>query len=191
MLKIAITPPDILDDEPRRIAMILEHGWDYVHLRHPSHTTSEIKAIIESLPPRVHGRIKLHGHFELLHEFNLGGIHLNSRCPEAPIRYRGAVSRTCHTLAEVREWADKTDYVTLSPIFDSISKEGYKSRFLRKELETLPENKVVALGGVTPQRIGDIASLPFVGFAMLGYLFDGTDLEALSAKLDNIDRLRI
>lgn len=190
MLKIAITPPDILDDEPRRIAMILDHGWDFVHLRHPSHTTSEVKSIIEALHPHLHKRLKLHGHFELLHEFNLGGIHLNSRCPETPARYNGAVSRTCHSINEVRVWADRVEYVTLSPIFDSISKIGYQSRLHREELKTLPEGKVVALGGITPERLGDIAGLPFVGFAMLGHLFDGNDLETLSAKLDDIDRLQ-
>ena len=187
MLKIAVTPPDILDDEPRCITMILDHGWDFVHLRHPDASLREVKNVIESMPPRLHVRLRLHGHFELLNEFNLGGIHLNSRCPVPPPRYTGSVSRTCHTVNEVAEEAHKYDYVTLSPIFDSISKQGYTGAFSDEELMSLPKDKVVALGGISPDRFKELSAYPFAGFAMLGYLFGMTDADTLRSRLNAVD----
>lgn len=187
MLRIAITPTDILPDEPARITMILDHGWDYVHLRHPDASLRDIKNVIEKIPQRLHRRIRLHGHFELLNEFNLGGIHLNSRCPSPPELYKGSISRTCHSLAEVEEWMPKVEYMTLSPIFDSLSKAGYKKGFNHEQLASLPSGKVVALGGVEPSKIKELRQYPFVGFAMLGYLFDGGSIESLKAKLQLLD----
>lgn len=187
MLKIAITPPEISDDEAKRIAVILNHGWDYVHLRHPDASIRYIKNIIEDISPRLHSRLRLHGHFELLNEFNLGGIHLNSRCPKAPRLYRGPVSRTCHTVEEVYRHAGDVDYATLSPIFDSVSKHGYKAAFTPDELHGIPKDKVVALGGIIPERFDELSKYPFYGFAMLGYIFDGGTLENLTAKLHNVD----
>ena len=182
-LRIAVTPPDALENEPIWIKVILEAGWDYVHLRHPGATLREMKAIIESLPPVYHSRLRLHGHFELLNEFNLGGIHLNSRCPDAPARYNGSVSRTCHTIEEVQEYKDYFDYMTLSPIFPSVSKPGYSGSFAAEELASLPEGKVVALGGVTPLRMPELALLPFKGYAVLGYLAGAKSIEDLRLRL--------
>lgn len=66
------------------------------------------------------------------------------------------------------------DYLTLSPIYDSISKEGYKSSFERKDLENEIRNlpiDVIALGGVTPDKFEELKAIGFAGAAMLGYFF--------------------
>ncbi|MDE6457549.1 MAG: thiamine phosphate synthase [Muribaculum sp.] len=183
LLKIAITPTELFQDEALWIKTILEAGWDYVHLRHPGATLRDVKAVIERIPPKLHSKLRLHGHFELLNEFNLGGIHLNSRCPEAPAMYRGAISRTCHTIEEIETYSARHDYLTLSPIFPSISKPGYSGTFTESLLSTLPEGKVIALGGVTPRRLDAIAGLPFKGYAVLGYLFSSQSLDELKSRL--------
>ena len=172
MLKIAITP-EISDprNEIGEIRAILDGGWDRVHLRHPSATRDELLGIIEALPSDLHGRIVLHSHFDLTDVFTLGGLHLNHRCPSAPDSYSGPLSRSCHSIAEIK--SDQTyAYVTLSPIFDSISKRGYSSAFTGDDLAGLSDidMPVIALGGVTPERIGELKRYNFSGFAMLGAL---------------------
>lgn len=188
-LRIAITPAEPFQDEALWIKTILEAGWDYVHLRHPSATLRDVKAVIERVPTRLHSRLRLHGHFELLNEFNLGGIHLNSRCPEAPPMYRGAVSRTCHTVEEVETYKDRHDYLTLSPIFPSISKPGYSAEFTDSQLLALPEGKVVALGGITLERLPELSAYPFKGYAVLGYLFGAQSLDDLHSRLTHFPPL--
>ena len=127
MLKIAITPEEISYDEARRVMTILDNGWDMVHLRHPGATIRDVRHIIERIPQRLHRKLRLHGHFSLVNEFNLGGLHLNSRCPNPPANYSGPLSRSCHTPDEVATSANtgRYDYVTLCPVFDSLSKAGY------------------------------------------------------------------
>lgn len=176
--KIAITPEQIESDEPRLIQEALLSGFDYVHLRHPDASLRDMRNLIESISPRYHSRLKLHGHFELLHSFNLGGVHLNSRCPSAPQQFTGSISRSCHSIDELFEVKD-CEYVTLSPIFDSISKQGYKSAFSDEDLRRLSQVRnvpVIALGGVTPERVKLLEPYGFSGYAVLGALRSFLDL---------------
>lgn len=169
-LKIFITPEEISDGENELVVRLLDQGWDYVHLRHPAASLSDMRRLIESIPQRYHNRLRLHGHFELATQFNLGGLHLNGRCPKAPDFYTGSVSRSCHSIEELTKSTD-CDYVTLSPIFDSISKPGYKSSFTADELLQLNEISkplVIALGGITPERLEQLKPYNFGGYAVKG-----------------------
>lgn len=189
MLRIAITAPDILPDEPQRIAAVLDSGWDYVHVRHPQASLRQVRRIIDDLHPRYHSRLRLHGHFELVYELNLGGLHLNSRCPEPPALYQGRLSRSCHSVDEAIDAisSGRYDYVTLSPIFPSISKPGYSGHFTADDLKRLPAQGIVALGGVTPERVSEIRRMPFEGYAVLGYLFGQPDLSAMTEHIKQFD----
>jgi len=175
MIRIAITP-EVIDEqnEAHTVVTILDNGWDRVHLRHPSASRRDMINLLEKIPQKYHGQLVLHGHFDLSNEFNLGGLHLNHRCPEPPRLYTGALSKSCHSIEEVRESAGQGfAYVTLSPIFDSISKTGYKSNFSPKkleELEGITDVPVIALGGINFNRLNEIRRYKFSGYAMLGAL---------------------
>ncbi|MCM1518093.1 MAG: thiamine phosphate synthase [Pseudoflavonifractor sp.] len=188
MRRIAITSPEPSRDETRQIRAILDCGWDMVHLRHPSASLTDMRRLIESIPQQLHDRLRLHGHFQLLNEFNLGGIQLNSRSPEGPANYHGAASRSCHTIDELARYAPDCDYMTLSPIFDSISKPGYTGRFDAAQLSSIPPGKVIALGGVTPDNVGKLGRYPFAGYAVLGYLFQSPPGE-FTRRLRQFDNL--
>ena len=115
----------------------------------------------------------IHDFFELAAPYGLRGIHLNSRRSETPPGYTGHVSRSCHSIDEVVRYKAQCDYVFLSPIFDSISKQGYSAAFscsalLEWSSAGIIDSKVFALGGVTPDRIGRLRALGFGGAAMLG-----------------------
>lgn len=164
-LRVAITPEAILPDEARRVALLLDSRWDFVHLRHPGASRRDMLNLIKSIPQRYHSRLRLHSHFDLAAEFNLGGLHLNGRCPEPPACYSGSLSKTCHSIAEVAE-ARGMDYVTLSPVFDSVSKPGYRGAFDAAAIELPAGVRVLALGGVTPENAGLLDR--FAGYAVLG-----------------------
>lgn len=147
-----------------------------------------MRRVIEAVPQKYHRRLRLHGHFELVNEFNLGGLHLNSRCPLAPENYNGSVSRTCHSLEEVKN-AVSVEYVTLSPIFDSVSKVGYNAAFSRDELLSIvKDDKVIALGGITPHTAAELSRYGFIGYAVLGYLFNSPDVSILKNRLDEFEK---
>lgn len=172
-LKIAVTAEDFIPGEASRIAQLLtEEGFDYVHIRKPHASTREVSDLIEDIPYPLRKRLRLHGHFDLLNQFNLAGAHLNSRCSEAPAAAR-SLTRSCHSLEETENQDREYKYVFLSPVFDSISKKGYTSQFNPYEIKGKMQAKnVIALGGVTPDKFEMLKDAGFAGAAMLGALWD-------------------
>ena len=169
---IVITNPEPTFGEETAITMLLESGAaDFVHLRKPDACYQDFRHMIETIPARLHPRLKIHSHFSLLGEFCLGGAHLNSRHPARPENSE-YTSRSCHSVAELSDNSDVFCYQTLSPVFDSISKQNYHSRFNAAELKgKISDLNVIALGGVMPQHLRDLKRAGFIGAAMLGYVW--------------------
>ncbi len=171
---IVITLPTFFSGEGAEIERLLNtNTCDAVHLRKPDSTEADMERLITAIPPELHGRLVTHDHFNLAVRYALGGVHLNRRNSIAPHAWQGTVSRSCHTLEEVSEWREHCDYVTLSPIFDSISKAGYTSRFTREQLiaahsDGIINEKVMALGGVTFARLDEVERMGFGGAMILG-----------------------
>ncbi len=173
MLWITITRPDFFPGESVFISRLLASGVDIVHLRKPGATAADCARLLDELPADDRRRIVVHDFFELVEPYGLRGIHLNARRSTVPDDYKGHVSRSCHSLEEVKLYKAACDYVFLSPIFDSVSKQGYASAFTDEALkqassEGIIDRKVVALGGVTPDKISYLRRLGFGGAAMLG-----------------------
>ena len=127
--------------------------------------------------PEYRTRIVIHDFFSLKDKYLLGGIHLNSRHPEAPANYEGILSRACHSLEEVETTVSLFNYVLMSPVYDSISKQGYRSGYSKDELKQAQESgviheKVVALGGISEVNLAEIKSLGFGGAALLGDIWN-------------------
>jgi thiamine-phosphate pyrophosphorylase len=82
-------------------------------------------------------------------------------------------------------YKDECDYLFLSPIFDSISKQGYSSAFgsdmLRQAADDgIIDDKVIALGGVTFDKLPYLRDLNFGGVAMLGALYSHEGVKRLN-----------
>lgn len=176
MLKIAITLPDAIDGEAAIIRRLLADGIDYVHLRKPHAGIDYCRLLLSELTLAQRSRVVIHDYITLYEEFALRGIHLSKNITHYYNGYHGSRTRSCHSLHEVAQYKDECDYLFLSPIFDSISKCGYTSNFSHEELlsaskEGIIDNRVIALGGITPDKIPYLASLHFGGVAMSGYLY--------------------
>ena len=98
--------------------------------------------IMPAIPAEYHSRIVLHEHFELTTGYRLAGIHLNSRNNTLPEGFAGSISRSCHSLQEVQD-NKQLDYVFLSPIFQSISKEGYGNGFPMERLREAAASGII------------------------------------------------
>ncbi|MBR4046432.1 MAG: thiamine phosphate synthase [Alistipes sp.] len=177
MRLIAITTPKVTDDDASIIGRLLDRGIDIIHLRKPESTIDECRKLLTKLTAEQRSKIVIHDYPELYFEFSLRGVHINRNITSLPIGYNGSTSRSCHTFEEVLRYKEECDYLFLSPIFDSISKRGYKSRFSdevlrRASVEGLIDSKVIALGGVTLDKIPYLRSLNFGGVAMMGAIND-------------------
>ena len=173
MMTIVITLPYFFDGEAEQIVQLLHSSVDLIHIRKLESKAEEVERLIMSIPSEYYPRLVLHDHHELAMKYHLHGVHLNGRNPEPPVGWEGSVSKSCHSLEEVKEWKEKCDYVSLSPIFDSISKQGYHAAFSSTEIEEasrqgIIDKKVLALGGVTFNKIDDVLRMGFGGGMILG-----------------------
>lgn len=195
MKLIVITSPDFLVGEATAISSLFDAGLEILHLRKPTSTIDELRCLLKQIPECYMDRIVVHEHFSLVDEFHLKGIHLNRRNSSLPNDYDSQVSCSCHSLEEVAKKKNSVDYLFLSPIFDSISKEGYNSSFGKDELKMASENyiideKVIALGGIDPQNIPEIKELGFGGIAVLGYIWNSSVEADVNIVVDNYLKLR-
>ena len=174
---LVITRPG-LEDETALCNELFAKGLGRLHLRKPEARRKQLADWIERIEPPYRRRIVVHDHFDLALQFGLGGIHLGRRNPDVPEwfdRKHFSLSRSCHSIAEVKSCQADYDYVFLSPIFDSISKQGYRAAFSREELaeaRDLLSRNVYALGGITFERLPEVERLGFAGAAMLGGFWD-------------------
>lgn len=173
MLNIVyFTRPEFFGYEAEQIAAHFENGLQILHLRKPDASAAEYENLLRQIPEVFHERITLHDHFELADRFAVGGVHLNRRNAIYNGARRLRLSKSCHSIDELRD-ISKFDYVTLSPIFNSISKAGYNSAFSHEELlqyskAGLINEKVYALGGVNFENMRKLEQYAFGGCAMLG-----------------------
>lgn len=176
MKLVVLTLPDMVENEYRAINRMFEAGLEILHLRKPNSTADEISELIEKIDLCYHKRITLHDHFELSARYGIGGLHLNRRNPEIPYGFKGRISASCHLLDEVKIRKGQCDYVFLSPIFNSISKEGYGSNFTLMELEQasaggIVDEAVYALGGIGLDEVKILKKYTFGGAAVLGWIW--------------------
>jgi len=88
------------------------------------------------------------------------------------------VSTSLHLINSIMRYNPEYNYVFLSPIFDSISKVGYKNTFSEITLrDALKKTKyeVVAMGGVNYDVLDKVKEYGFKGFALLGSIWTNPD----------------
>ena len=184
MKLIVITSPQFVRCETEILSSLFDAGLEILHLRKPESTEQELEKLIAGLPGCYLQRIVIHDHFPLAARWGLRGIHLNSRHPLPPPFHQGSISCSCHSIAEVCERKPSCDYLFLSPIFDSISKQGYRAGFPSDVLQQahhkgIIDDKVMALGGVEFSRLPQLRQWGFGGAAMLGDIWQRSPEEIL------------
>lgn len=184
---IGITRPDFFEGEAARISELLaSHRVDLIHVRKPEATQLQVASLLSQLSAQERRCVMIHDFFPLAPQFGLRGIHLNGRHSQIPVYIHSGfkVSCGCHSFGELMAQKARTDadglplmdYLFLSPVFDSISKHGYRSTFAPQVLAEAAkrgviDQRVVALGGVRPAKFDQLSQWHFGGAAMLGNLW--------------------
>jgi thiamine-phosphate pyrophosphorylase len=198
MRLIILSPPDDYPDEPAVACRIIQLSSATFHLRKPGHTRERLVDYLEQIPAEHHRRIMVHGHPHLLDRFGLKGIHFTEKERTGNlrvIRRLGQVRPGCrfssafHRISDIPIYDGLFDYIVISPVFDSISKPGYRAAFDHAELKRFlsrTEHTVFALGGLNAQRVATAASLGFRGIAVLGAIWDAPVPEAAAVQLSAV-----
>lgn len=190
MKLIVISSPVNIPYEEESLTSLFDEGLSSFHLRKPEMSDKDLIDFLTKIPPKYYRRIVIHSHFHLLKKYNLKGIHLPGfyykQLRDAELKtllHTGkskglSISTSAHSIDEAGTLPSFFDYLFLSPIFDSISKEGYLSKFDSGDLEIfLRERKtkkpeMIALGGISHETIKQAANIGFQGIACLGYIWE-------------------
>lgn len=196
-LLIAITPPQCIIDECARALYYLEQGIDFLHVRKPQFSLSEMRDYLRPFCLAGYAsRIVLHSHFKLSAELGLRGIHVNEHAKQdiAIWTKYHCTSVAIHQLTELNSpLYQGVEYAMVSPIFSSISKINYHPTFSLSEFAQVikcTERRVVALGGVTPERIPLLRQIGCCGAAFLGYLWQAGYSDYWKATVDKLISFR-
>ena len=155
---IVISSPIAVPNEHEIINSLFEEGLEIFQLHKPSFSKEEMKQFVQQIPFKYHNRIALHSSFPKFHSFK-----------------------------ELEEHKEKYEYAFLSPIFDSISKVDYKSKFDLKELKEKIANKnIIALGGIDEDKIKICSEMGFAGVAVLGAIWNSKSPKEKFIKLKSI-----
>lgn len=163
--------------EVETISALLDKGA-VLHVRKPGWSNDRLEQWLQPFTS-YRDQLHVHGAMEVVQMLKLKGVHLTSK--QALEAYHqlekphNVMSKSFHSTQEIEEEGQGYDYVFLSPVFDSISKHGYASKFDHQELRLwlsrpgLPP--VFALGGIDENTLHLAVKMGFSGAAVLGSLW--------------------
>ncbi len=191
MRLILLTPDTVVNNEPQTVNSLFANGLERLHVRKPGFSYEEYKTYISDIDTQHHKRIVVCGSFELYSELGLGGVHLNSHMrDDAAVRVQvahvpiGHISTSFHSWQEVRGNERQYGYVFISPVFDSISKAGYKAAIEVQQCAAVRQEviavrgycpQIIGLGGVGAEQVRVLQANGFDGAALLGSVWAAED----------------
>lgn len=193
-LIVISSPVNTLYHELETIVQLFNHGLTSFHLRKPNFTQEEYEEFIINIPQQHRSKIVIHNYHDLAIKYNLKGIHFSSYTQPSNINTNFPIqkSKSCHSLTEIKEIQGLYNYVFLSPIFNSISKQSYQTNFNQQKLNNFLINRnelpeIIALGGIEINKIEKVKQLGFAGVAVLGTIWQE---ESLEKKLNKFNELQ-
>ncbi|MEO6167178.1 MAG: thiamine phosphate synthase [Chitinophagales bacterium] len=191
MKVIVISNPEEIVGETKTVIRLFEAGLERFHLRKPKYSTHALRSYLDQIPAAYRNRIVIHSHHDLSVPYSLAGIHVTEQHRKKKywktwltrkyLKLRRpdlTITAGFHTLGSLKSQNPVYEYVFLSPVFESISKIGYRSTFNEDSLVKMIEKssyKVIALGGVDEDKIEKTLELGFHGVALLGSIWKSND----------------
>jgi thiamine-phosphate pyrophosphorylase len=190
MKLIVITNSTSIENEHEIIERMFRHGLKYLHVRKPKYSRDKMLKYLKGFSSKYLDRIIIHSHHSLALSLGLKGIHLTEKHRKDKFgvwkkfnlfrlrKRKLQITTSYHKIKDLTASGDKYDYVFLSPIFESISKEDYQPNYtLGKIYDTLHHSKVnvIALGGIDNEKIDTCFETRFSGVALSGYIWQSED----------------
>ncbi|GAA4234137.1 thiamine phosphate synthase [Postechiella marina] len=180
---ILIAPEKDVPNEIEILHQLFQEGLQYYHLRKPNKNYEEHCAYLNQIDKKYHNRIVVHYFHELINDFNLKGIHFQEQKRRDNIDNPGqyfknlnmfgkSISSSFHEPEDLETCYFEFDYHLLSPVFSSISKQGYKGRGF--DVNHI-DKRIVGMGGVTTENLVEFNKLGFKGVGVLGGIWNSSE----------------
>ncbi|GEP92958.1 thiamine-phosphate pyrophosphorylase [Chitinophaga terrae (ex Kim and Jung 2007)] len=161
-----ITAPQAVEHEAAIIPALLQAGADRLLIRKPGWTAENYEQLLQQLPSNAYPNILVRDHHTLALKYGLAGVHWS----KYPVFVPGLEhSRGVHDPSEIEQQDTRFTTLLLSPVFDSISKPGYKG--MHNKSAGKFNRPVLALGGIDDTNISRLREWGFTGAALLGAIW--------------------
>ncbi len=191
MKLILITENGHRPNEAAIINELFSNGLECLHVRKYGYTVPELCTYIDLIAPQYREKLVICDHFNILTKYNLQGVHLNSHIrndekigKEINKFQPKSISTSFHVWQEFTDVYFPYSYAFISPVFDSISKQGYKAAIDLNGANTLKKShsdsdralpEIIGLGGVDDSNIALLHNHQFDGAAVLGAVWQNPD----------------
>ena len=180
---IVITNPIPITNEIDTIHSLFENGLELLHIRKPDFSETEMNAFLSKIKSDLRDQLVLHSHHQLASAAGIHRIHFTEKArietSEKSLKNwqkNGfTLSTSIHKMVDFEQLTTVFDYAFFGPVFESISKPDYISNLdFKKELLQRKNNKtaLVALGGITSDKIKTALEYGFDDVALLGTLWN-------------------
>ncbi|MCE7039648.1 thiamine phosphate synthase [Dyadobacter sp. CY312] len=181
MKLLAISSPEFIPGETVIINGLFRDGLECMHIRKPESKTEDFASLLSEIEPVFLDRIAIHQHHELAAKFGIWRLHFteNNRRTTSDEQLKKLcengfmLSTSIHNLTDLKNISTAFSYTFFGPVFDSISKSGYKSAvpvdfFMQEKSKRIP---VIGLGGIDISNIQKVRNMNLDGAAVLGVLW--------------------
>ena len=184
-----ITHGSYIPDETKIWEQLLNEGADSILLRKPGWLEADYASLLSGADPACYSKLMIADHATLCERYGLQGLHFGE-ATRANItgeqlnkwQQKGwLLSTSIHSVDTLHVASNNWNQLLLSPVFDSISKQGYRAAFeesFRLNKDRFKGN-VLALGGINYITAGKARDMQFDGIALLGAIW-GNPENALS-----------
>ncbi|WP_242203278.1 thiamine phosphate synthase [Aestuariivivens insulae] len=176
---VLIAPEHDVVNEIEILHNLFQEGLQYYHLRKPHKDYQSHCDYLNQIDAKYHHRIVVHQFHELLEHYNLKGIHFQEAMRrETSVeslksirnKHNISISSSFHSTEELANCPFNFDYHLLSPVFSSISKQGY----LGQGFDVNHINKtIIGMGGVSTKNLTAFDRLGYDGVGVLGGIWQG------------------
>lgn len=177
----------------RLVRAALRGGIDWIQLRNKAAPAVEMYRAARAVRDTVRelgGRLFINDRLDVALLVQADGVHLAGQSlPTGAVKAAYPflrVGRSVHSLAEAEEAArEGADYVVFGTVYPSPSKPGGVAQglgALREVAERVP-CPVLAIGGITPERVGDVLRAGAQGALVISTVGGSPDPEEAARRL--------
>lgn len=179
MQLVIISDNKIFPGEAEVLNQMFDGRMSLFHLRKYENSKTEIIELLDKIKPEHYSKIAIHQYHEMAEELGFKRIHFSEtdrlqqteKQLERLIDEGFTLSTSVHSVDVYKGLSDVFEYAFLGPVFDSISKFGYKARKFDLQ-EKNPNVKVIALGGITSANYKNAIEMGFDGVGVLGSIWN-------------------
>ncbi|WPR74137.1 thiamine phosphate synthase [Algoriphagus sp. NG3] len=194
---LAVSSPEILENEPAVINQLFTAGLELFHLRKPEMGEEKFRYLLDGISDEHRSKLVLHQHHEIAREFGIHRIHFKEveRLKLTANDYRRmentelVYSTSVHSPEAFQSLNQAFCYAFFGPVFESISKPGYKpDKDTKPDFGKHRSTKLIGIGGITQTNAASVLEQGFDGVALCGTIWESRNkVEAFETTLRHLE----